>query len=315
MGLLNTQSLKRKFGKKILPTRDMSDPARSHLQLALMFFIGWPALLGVILGWTGAGTIGGALPTHLAIVYWVLGMLFMTLGLEVSTRLVAWIAPKGKVPLVALCLLAIPIQVYLSAPLTYLWRAGFLGMVPEAAWPAFDGVFITTLENYVSGLRASVAIALGWVVINLVFDRLLSFPRFRDVTGYRAPVRSRAPAEKKEREPLSTADSRFLKKIPKRLGVDVIAMSAEDHYVRVHTPLGKALVLYRFSDAMAEMPTGIGFQVHRSHWVRKSAITDFRKRGKGQVLILDGALEIPVSKRFIEVVKASGLTPLDSTGD
>ena len=257
--------------------------------------------------------MGGQLPVNLAIAYWVLGFFLLRLSLEVSTRLVAFVVPKGKTPLAVLCLLAIPLQVYFSAPLTYLWRMGFLGLVPETAQPDFDDVFITTLESYLSGLRVSVVLALEWVIINLVFDRLLNFPRFRAVSGYQAPARYRAPVDNKERDTLSMSDSHFLKKIPRKLGLDVIAISAEDHYVQVHTTLGKTLVLYRFSDAIAEMPGDLGFQVHRSHWVRKSAITDFQKRGSGQVLIINGTLEIPVSKRFIEVVKASGLTPTDSS--
>lgn len=295
----------------VAPVSGTGGQSRSQIKLALLFFVGWPALIGVILGWTGAGTIGGVLPRPIAIAYWVVGMLLLRLSLEISTRLVAFVVPKGKVPLAALCLLAIPIQVYFSAPLTYLWRLPFLGLVPETAWPNFDALFFTSFEQYLVGLRASVVVALEWVIANLVFDRVFNFARFRKVTGYEPPPQYRVPPDEAENEALSASESRFLEKIPKRLGVDVIALSAEDHYVRVHTPIGKTLVLYRFSDAMAEMPKGIGFQVHRSHWVRKSAITDFQKRGPGQVLILNETLEIPVSKRFIEVVKASGLTPID----
>lgn len=310
MDLLKRTWPKGKFENQLKPLQGTGSQSRSRIKLAFLFYIGWPALIGVILGWTGAGTIGGVLPKPTAIAYWVLGMVLLRFSLEVSTRLVALVVPKGKVPLVALCLLAIPVQVYFSAPLTYVWRLPFLGLVPETAWPEFDHLFFTSFEQYLVGLRASVVVTLEWVIANLVFDRVLNFPRFRNVTGYEPPPQYRVAPDETENEVLSASDSRFLEKIPKRLGVDVIALSAEDHYVRVHTPLGKTLVLYRFSDAMAEMPKGIGFQVHRSHWVRKSAITDFQKRGPGQVLILNETLEIPVSKRFIEVVKASGVAPI-----
>lgn len=284
---------------------------RSELKLALLFYLGWPVLMGIILGWTGAGTIGGLLPKHIAIAYWVLGILLLRLSLEVSTRLVARVVPKGRVPLAALCLMAIPVQVCFAPPLNYLWQVGFLDLVPKSVWPDFDRLFFTSFGQYLAGLRASVVIALEWVIINLVFDRVLNFPRFRNITGYESPPQYLVPPNDKENDIPSAPDSRFLEKIPKRLGVDVIALSAEDHYVLVQTSLGKALVLYRFSDAMAAMPKGIGFQVHRSHWVRKSAVTGFHKRGPRHVLILNERLEIPVSRRFIEVVKAGGLKPTD----
>ena len=292
-----------------------STEAQSQIRLALMFYLGWPILFGVILGWTGAGALGSQLPKYMAVPYWVAGILLMRVSLEASTRLVAWTAPKASLPLAALCLLAIPINVYISAPLTYLWQLAFTNLYPAISAPQIDSVFITSFSTFIAGLRSSVVIALEWVVINLVFDRIMNFPRFRYSTGYEPPAEPApaAPAfplpevETSEAVDLSTSDSRFLQKVPKKLGMDISAMSAEDHYVRVYTPLGNDLVLYRFSDAIAELPKEAGFQVHRSHWVRKSAIKDFQKRDKGQVLILSDTLEIPVSKRFIEVVKASGL--------
>jgi len=99
----------------------------------------------------------------------------------------------------------------------------------------------------------------------------------------------------------------FLNKFRQKIGIDIIALSAEDHYVRVYTPVGSDLILYRFSDAMAEMPDGVGLQVHRSHWVRKSAITAFKKKGNGHYLVLGVDTEIAVSKRFVELLKAHGI--------
>ncbi|MBL8554021.1 MAG: hypothetical protein JNL41_07060, partial [Phenylobacterium sp.] len=44
---------------------------------------------------------------------------------------------------------------------------------------------------------------------------------------------------------------RLLARLPGRLGDEVIALQAEDHYVRVHTALGSDLLLLRFADAVA----------------------------------------------------------------
>ncbi|MGH6783457.1 MAG: hypothetical protein ACREBP_02415, partial [Sphingomicrobium sp.] len=43
----------------------------------------------------------------------------------------------------------------------------------------------------------------------------------------------------------------LLLRLPKRLGEEIVALEAEDHYLRVHTALGSDLVLMRLSDAIA----------------------------------------------------------------
>ena len=45
------------------------------------------------------------------------------------------------------------------------------------------------------------------------------------------------------------------------------SLSMQDHFVRVTTDRGSAMVLIRFSDAVRELAGHSGAQVHRSHWV------------------------------------------------
>ena len=74
-------------------------------------------------------------------------------------------------------------------------------------------------------------------------------------------------------EPLSQAlehgarEPAFLKKTNGIALADVIALAAEEHYVRVMTADRSELVYGRLSDAIAEMPESAGMQVHRSWWV------------------------------------------------
>ncbi|MEE4208304.1 MAG: hypothetical protein V2I43_03440, partial [Parvularcula sp.] len=51
----------------------------------------------------------------------------------------------------------------------------------------------------------------------------------------------------------------------------LLALSAEDHYVRVATTGGEALVSARFGDAVEAVATLPGTQVHRSWWVAEGA--------------------------------------------
>ena len=76
------------------------------------------------------------------------------------------------------------------------------------------------------------------------------------------PVTAAAPAEQPVAAPEYPAE--FVSKLPVALRRDIIALEAEDHYVRVHTLHGSALILMRLADAAAIIDPRLGLRVHRS---------------------------------------------------
>lgn len=185
----------------------------------------------------------------------------------------------------------------------------FLGYLPDGS-ELSDGLdYIVSVPAFLDGLRSNVVVALEWLLINYVFDRLLGFPRFREVTGYVEPKVIAAESIGVEENSKNFEPPRFLRKEPTTIVTDIIALSAEDHYVRIHSSRGSSLIHYRFSEALAEMPKELGMQVHRSHWVKKSAIERLWKVGNGHRLSLGNDLEFPVSNRFIGLLKANGIEP------
>ena len=100
---------------------------------------------------------------------------------------------------------------------------------------------------------------------------------------------------------------RFLDRLPAKLrGAELYAVSAEDHYLRLHTSRGSDLILLRLADAIAELEGIEGAQTHRSWWVAKAAVTD-AKRGDGRaVLTLKGGAEAPVSRSYARALRAAG---------
>jgi hypothetical protein len=96
-------------------------------------------------------------------------------------------------------------------------------------------------------------------------------------------------------------------KLPSRLrGARLIAMSAEDHYLRVHTEAGSDLVLMRLGDACALLPEEAGARVHRGWWVAKSAV-EGRTRLSGKLtLTLTGGLTVPVSRAMQATLREQG---------
>lgn len=91
---------------------------------------------------------------------------------------------------------------------------------------------------------------------------------------------------------------------PKLARARLLAVQAEDHYLRVHTDAGDALLLMRFADALQALDALDGLRIHRSWWVARSAVEDARwSRGRGD-LTLTGGLTAPVSRAYAESVRA-----------
>jgi len=96
--------------------------------------------------------------------------------------------------------------------------------------------------------------------------------------------------------PISSPANPLLDQLPAELGSDIIALEMEDHYVRVHTMLGSALVLMRLRDAIAVIGDMEGMQVHRSWWVARGAVEDVLRDGRNIRLRLARGLEAPVAR-------------------
>lgn len=99
---------------------------------------------------------------------------------------------------------------------------------------------------------------------------------------------------------------RLTDRLPGRLrGAELHAIEAEDHYLRLHTAAGSALILMRLTDAMAELGGIEGARTHRSWWVARDAVVD-AARGRGRaVLRLKNGVSAPVSRTYAPALRAA----------
>lgn len=99
----------------------------------------------------------------------------------------------------------------------------------------------------------------------------------------------------------------LLDKLPPRLQrAPLLALQAEDHYLRVHTSVGDAMILMRLSDAMAAVEALDGRQTHRSWWVAREAV-DTISRGDGRAtLTLSNGVLAPVSRTYAPALREAG---------
>jgi hypothetical protein len=100
-----------------------------------------------------------------------------------------------------------------------------------------------------------------------------------------------------EPRPAPASGARFLARIPATLGGRLLALEMEDHYLRIYTDSGSALILLRISDAVAELDGVDGWRVHRSWWVAAEAVTSVRREKGGRTTLrLANGLVVPVSR-------------------
>ena len=81
-------------------------------------------------------------------------------------------------------------------------------------------------------------------------------------------------------------------------GARIQALQAEDHYVRVYTDAGQALVRMRMRDARVALADLDGVTPHRSWWVAREAVASLANEDGRAVLTLRSGLTVPVSRKL-----------------
>lgn len=100
--------------------------------------------------------------------------------------------------------------------------------------------------------------------------------------------------------------SRFVERLPAKLGRELLCVKTEDHYLRVFTPLGEDLILLRMADAEAELAPLDGLRVHRSWWVARAAVASVSREGGKLTLNLKNGLKVPVARTAVGALRAAG---------
>ncbi len=136
-----------------------------------------------------------------------------------------------------------------------------------------------------------------------VFVVCIAVMGLRQLTWRGAPAPSAAAEPAAEVDPTGVFRQRLS---AKRREARLLAVAAEDHYLRVHTDAGEELIALRFADALAELAAAPGFRTHRSWWVAASALEGVRwRRGRGEARLCNG-LVAPVSRGEAAALKAAG---------
>jgi DNA-binding LytR/AlgR family response regulator len=100
---------------------------------------------------------------------------------------------------------------------------------------------------------------------------------------------------------------RILDRLPPQARGELSHLTVQDHYVDIRTDRGGALVLMRLADAIAETEGVAGLQIHRSHWIALGQVAQSVRLGGRLMLKMKDGTMLPVSRSYIEEVRAAGL--------
>ncbi len=203
---------------------------------------------------------------------------------------------------------------YLPATVSFTWVTGMAIVVSHLLFvlsvTAIDIVLgypelgIGTIGSDTQSRIQAFALELLYLSDNhIALCLLLTLPRLAlRTTGDLAtqPARHQSPNTEGSENGLTPT---LLSAIDPPLNGEIIWVEAQEHYVRITTSTEVRMVLCRFSDIVRELPGERGMQVHRSHWVARSAIARAVKDGQNMKLALLSGDSVPVSRSFRSAVE------------
>jgi hypothetical protein len=141
-------------------------------------------------------------------------------------------------------------------------------------------------------------VTISWLALNAPWIFQLDFSRRRLQVASEQEVGNQESSSSEW-----TQASRFLQELRRRATGDLISISSELHYLRVTTTDAEVMFLYNLKDAIEELPSNAGVQVHRSHWVSKEHVTALTKKNGNPECILSNGKSLPVSRRKYSEVR------------
>ena len=249
----------------------------------------WAVLAGVIaiLSLTGPFDTYGEMSLVARVVYWTLvGLGSFGVGLFCSMITATWAERRGLNETPALLL------------------GGVTAGVPISALNAAINRLVFG-DDILAGFRDILPVAVPIAVIIAYLYELPALRRDGSKTGTVSTAETGAvPA--------------LVRKLPPEIGRDIVHLQAQDHYVKVTTTKGSALVLMPLGDAARDLAGLDGLRSHRSWWVRKRHVAGLVRR-KGRLLLRTSlGDDIPVGRAYRgQILRAfgdAGQTPAPSSG-
>lgn len=242
--------------------------------------------LGIIFAWFGVYQTS-SFPFPERVAYWTLLMGVGVASSMLVTPLVfdRWL--RGAHPALPIAVTALLISIPITLGLVLIETAAD-GAIPEPSFWWLQYFYVIVLS--------AILTTGAWGV-----DRLRSGAEVNPSATAATASQAGDPAS------ASATTLAFADRLPVKFrSAEIHAVSAEDHYLRVHTSAGETMILLRLADAIRELAALPGMQTHRSWWVAKQGLAETAK-GDGKVTLkLKSGAEAPVSRTYLKAVKDAG---------
>jgi len=163
----------------------------------------------------------------------------------------------------------------------------------------------------VLSLSLAVVVSVGIVVMAMLAGELVPMRFWPKLYGYvwviSIGITIVMVLRERQVEGTQNPGAKFESRIPAKIaGGTLYAINAEDHYLRIRTSRGDALILMRLGDALVELAGMDGLRTHRSWWVARAGVREVhRQNGKITLELRDGTMA-PVSRTYAPELRTAG---------
>ncbi|MEM7295480.1 MAG: LytTR family DNA-binding domain-containing protein [Pseudomonadota bacterium] len=250
--------------------------------------------IGLTIGLTALGASAAeGLGIVEALVFWAAHVAPALVLLALCQCLVSRSKRVSALPASLQIILAATIAALLFAPIALAIDAR---LAAEAARDQADDALWRRLTSELT--HFFIPLLLIWLLINM--------PSLMQAARTTSPPAAPQPRSGTDKDTTgSNALAEFWGRVPARLGQTLVALSAELHYLRVHTTEGETLILFPFGRAVDLLQAEHGMQIHRSHWVALDQIDEVISRDSRMSCRMIGGLTLPVSRRYRAALKAA----------
>jgi hypothetical protein len=274
--------------------RILSKIGRDTWRNPIAFFLVWvPTLTVFILSFNPALTAD--LAPAFRVAFWLLHVTLLLPMLMIAQGVVDdRLASSGLHPFILIGLAGLGASIAF-APVSLLLDLLFspatdLGAGPSVAALLLDEVIALALPTLCV-----------WLLVNGARLTMLSVPVLQEAPEGKGKTNvlgsDEGPSEHTDTSvALTEVEKAFWSKVPRELGVDVVSLSAEQHYLHVATTKGRSLILFPISRAIDAVERLHGMRIHRSHWVAMKHVTSISKEAKGLAVTLTSGETLPVSR-------------------
>jgi hypothetical protein len=282
--------------------------------VGLLFYIAVPVIIGVTFFRLGAPDTH-VWPLAFAVVYSIAQVITGWFIKDIFCALVAKAARPRGLSLLSILIIGGSLAHIVIFPFNIGLRAAFeIALLPPEVHLAAVNLE-TWLENplgrfasaFVQGAMPAVVL---WVTVSLIFFHILGMSRYgylrdsKPIIGIMPTLDDHAAQAERVVAPAATGRPTFVDLLPPKLrNHDIIAVKAEEHYVRVITSAGESLIHERFRSVIGEFERFGGIKVHRSYAINPAFVARVETSDGGMQVVMANGTCVPVSRSYIGVAR------------